>query len=148
MEHQAPCECATAGPPPGGNHNAGGVQVVGSTVHGHVAGGAGATVSIGAGAAPPAGPTGPDGLRTAAEALRAALARLRAEQPDAVPEEDAADADAALAGILDEAALDQPREGPVRRRVRTVSDALRTVAVLAVAVSGLEAAFTALFGQI
>ncbi|GAA1409803.1 hypothetical protein GCM10009639_60360 [Kitasatospora putterlickiae] len=136
------------GPPSGGNRNTGGVQVVGSTVHGHVAGGQGATVSIGAEAAAPAGPTGPEGLRTAAESLRAALARLRAEQPGAVPEEDAEDADAALAGILDEAALDDPREGPLRRRVRTVADALRTVAVLAAAVSGLEAAFAALFGQI
>ncbi|WP_380281786.1 hypothetical protein [Kitasatospora purpeofusca] len=132
---------------PGGHHNDGGVQVVGSTVHGHVAGGRGATVSIGADAAGPAAPGGPEGLRTAAEALRTALARLRAEQPGAVPEADAEDADAALAGILDEAGLDEPREGPLRRRVRTVADALRAVAVLAAAVSGLEAAFVALFGQ-
>ncbi|MFF2660562.1 hypothetical protein ACFVUH_24775 [Kitasatospora sp. NPDC058032] len=136
-----------AGPPAGGNWNDGGVQVVGSTVHGPVAGGRGATVSIGGGAAGPAVPAGPEGLRTAAEALRSALARLRAEQPGAVSEEDAEDADAALAGILDEAALDEPREGPLRRRVRTVADALRAVAVLAAAVSGLEAAFAALFGQ-
>ncbi|MER7708617.1 hypothetical protein ABTX81_37775 [Kitasatospora sp. NPDC097605] len=133
--------------PPGGNHNDGGVQVVGSTVRGHVAGGRGATVSIGAEAAGPAAPAGPERLRTAAEALRTELARLRAEQPDAVPEEDAADADAALAGILDETALDEPREGPLRRRVRAAADALRAVAVLAAAVSGLEAAFAALFGQ-
>ncbi|MFB7471445.1 hypothetical protein [Kitasatospora sp. NPDC056184] len=133
--------------PPGGNRNDGGVQVVGSTVHGHVAGGRGATVSIGADAAGAAGPGGPEGLRTAAGALRTALARLRAEQPGAVPEADAEDADAALAQILDETALDEPREGPLRRRVRTVADALRAVAVLAAAVSGLEAAFAALFGQ-
>ncbi|MFE6865865.1 hypothetical protein ACFVFS_04860 [Kitasatospora sp. NPDC057692] len=134
-------------PPGGGNRNDGGVQVVGSTVHGHVAGGRGATVSIGAGTAAAAGPGGPEGLRTAAEALRTALARLRAEQPGAVPAADAEDADAALAQILDETALDEPREGPLRRRVRTVADALRSVAVLAAAVSGLEAAFGALFGQ-
>ncbi|MFF8770456.1 hypothetical protein [Kitasatospora sp. NPDC015120] len=133
--------------PPAGNRNDGGVQVVGSTVRGHVAGGRGATVSIGAGAAGPQGPGGPEQLRVEARALRAALARLRAEQPGAVPEEDAEDADAALAGILDETALDEPREGPLRRRVGTVADALRTVAVLAAAVSGLEAAFAALFGQ-
>ncbi|MFD9064956.1 hypothetical protein ACFVZ3_25945, partial [Kitasatospora purpeofusca] len=57
-------------------------------------------------------------------------------------------ADAALAGILAETELDEPREGPLRRRVGTVVDALRTVAVLAAAVTGLEAAFAALFGQV
>ncbi|KJY31953.1 hypothetical protein [Streptomyces sp. NRRL S-495] len=139
-------------PPAGANWNTGGVQVVGSTVYGPVAGGQGATVRIGADAAP-AAPVGPEALRAAAETLRAALARLRAERPGAVADADAEDADAedadaALAGILAETALDEPREGPLRRRVGTVVDALRTVAVLAAAVTGLEAAFAALFGQI
>ncbi len=134
-------------PPAGANWNTGGVQVVDSTVHGPVAGGQGATVRIGTDAAP-AAPVGPEALRAAAESLRAALARLRAERPGAVADADAADADAALAGILAETALDEPREGPLRRRVGTVVDALRTVAVLAAAVTGLETAFAALFGQI
>ncbi|MFJ4671303.1 hypothetical protein [Kitasatospora purpeofusca] len=143
---------ATAGPeanrpPAGANRNTGGVQVVGSTVYGPVAGGQGATVRIGADAAP-AAPPGPEALRAAAESLRAALARLRAERPGAVADADAEDADTALAGILAETALDEPREGPLRRRVGTVVDALRTVAVLAAAVTGLEAAFAALFGQV
>ncbi|MFB6892893.1 hypothetical protein ACFCX4_26675 [Kitasatospora sp. NPDC056327] len=134
--------------PAGGSHNDGGVQVVGSTVHGHVAGGRGASVRIGAGTPGPPAAAGPEGLRTAAESLRTALARLRAEQPGAVAEADAEDADAALAGILAETALEEPREGPLRRRVGTVVDALRAVAVLTAAVGGLEAAFAALFGQI
>ncbi|MFE6748865.1 hypothetical protein ACFVGM_23645 [Kitasatospora purpeofusca] len=134
-------------PPAGANWNTGGVQVVGSTVHGPVAGGQGATVRIGADAAG-AAPVGPEALRAAAESLRAALARLRAERPGAVTDADAEDADAALAGILAETALDEPREGPLRRRVGTVVDALRTVAVLAAAVAGLETAFAALFGQV
>ncbi|MEV6978927.1 hypothetical protein [Kitasatospora sp. NPDC093806] len=145
MSSQQPDPVGPLGPPAGGNWNSGGVQVVGSTVHGPVAGGQGAVVRIGADAAA-GGATGPEALRAAAETLRAALARLRAEQPGAVPEEDAADAEAALADILAETALDEPREGPLRRRVRSASDALRTVAVLAAAVSGLETAFAALFG--
>ncbi|MFJ8430820.1 hypothetical protein ACIQ9P_05925 [Kitasatospora sp. NPDC094019] len=133
-------------PPAAANWNTGGIQVVGSTVHGPVAGGQGSTVHIGPGAAPPL-PPGPESLRAAAESLRAALSRLRAEHPGAVPEADAADADAALADILTETSLAEPREGPLRRRVSTVLDALRTVALLAAAVTGLESAFAALFGQ-
>ncbi|GAA2792422.1 hypothetical protein RMN57_33890 [Kitasatospora sp. CM 4170] len=135
------------GPPPGGNWNSGGVQVTGgSTVHGPVAGGQGATVRIIIGGPPAAGPAGPDGLRAAAEQLRAALARIRAEQPDTVAPEDAEDADAALAEILAETDRERPREGVLRRRVGTVVDALRTATLLAAAVAGLESAFAALLG--
>ncbi|MFJ3794064.1 hypothetical protein [Kitasatospora sp. NPDC090091] len=137
----------TMGPPPGGNWNSGGVQVAGgSTVHGPVAGGQGATVRIIIGGGPAAEPAGPEGLRAAAEQLRAALGRLRAEQPDTVAPEDAEDADAALAQILAETARERPHEGVLRRRVDTVVDALRTVTLLAAAVAGLESAFAALFG--
>ncbi|MFE2723633.1 hypothetical protein [Kitasatospora sp. NPDC059327] len=148
MEQQANVPAGgPPGPPAVGNRNAGGVQVNGSTVIGPIAGGQGATVQIGVGGdAWAAAATGPDGLRAAAESLRAALTRLRTEQPGAVAEEDAVDADAALAGILEETARDQPREGVLRRRVGTVVDALRSVALLAAAVTGLEAAFTALIG--
>ncbi|MFJ4096705.1 hypothetical protein ACIPYS_34505 [Kitasatospora sp. NPDC089913] len=135
-------------PPAGASWNTGGIQVVGSTVYGPVAGGQGSTVRIGTDPAPPPPPLppGPEALRAAAEALRTALARLRAEHPGAVPEADAADADGALADILAETARDEPREGPLRRRVSTVLDALRTVALLTAAVTGLETAFAALFG--
>ncbi|MFJ6137177.1 hypothetical protein [Kitasatospora sp. NPDC092286] len=136
------------GSAPGAGANSGVVVTGGSTVYGPVAGGRGATVWIGAGAGAPAGgPAGPEGLLTAARSLRAALARLRDERPGAVPEEDAADADAALAEILEEAALEQPRESRLRRRVGAVVDALRTVALLAAAVAGLESAFAALVAQ-
>ncbi|SDT04771.1 hypothetical protein SAMN05216371_1173 [Streptomyces sp. TLI_053] len=133
-------------PPAGASWNTGGIQVVGSTVYGPVAGGQGSTVRIGTDPAPPP-PPGPEALRAAAESLRAALARLRTEHPGAVPEAEADDADSALAEILAETDLAQPREGRLRRRVGTVLDALRTVAVLAAAVTGLETAFAALFGQ-
>ncbi|MEV0535094.1 hypothetical protein [Kitasatospora sp. NPDC050463] len=149
MDHQSEVAGGgPAGPPPGSNWNSGGgIQVTGSTVIGPIAGGQGATVRIGVGGdANSATAPGADALRVAAEALRAALAGLRAERPGAVAEEDAADADAALAGILEEAARDQPREGVLRRRVGTVVDALRSVALLAAAVTGLETAFTALIG--
>ncbi|MFD9068167.1 hypothetical protein ACFVZ3_42410, partial [Kitasatospora purpeofusca] len=78
---------ATAGPeanrpPAGANWNTGGVQVVGSTVHGPVAGGQGATVRIGADAAP-AAPVGPEALRAAAESRRPPRTPPRAETPGA-----------------------------------------------------------------
>ncbi|MFJ6212466.1 DUF5955 family protein [Streptomyces sp. NPDC092296] len=136
------------GGPAGGNsgsQNFGGVQVTGGVIHGHVAGGAHARVHIDTAPPGPAAASAERALVEAAAALRAELARLRAERPGAVEEADAADAERALAEIEAAAGGGQPQPGVLRRRIVTVVDALTGVTAVATALGALRAAFEALF---
>jgi hypothetical protein len=79
-------------------------------------------------------------LTAAVETLRTDLSRLRATEPEAVPEGDADDASRALAEAAAEASAAQPRAGVLRRRIRAATDALGGVTGLVTAVAALEVA--------
>lgn len=126
-----------------------GIQNVASVVNGPQAAGpcAHAEQTV---AAPPAtaGPPSPaaTALAEAAEALRAELARLRAQRPRSVSEVDAATAEIALLDIKNLAALPAPDRRVLRRRIRTVIDALGEVSALTTTLTVLEAAVRKLIG--
>ena len=79
-------------------------------------------------------------LTRAVQALLAELAQLRAERPGAVPDAEAQDAERALAEVEAEAASARPQPGVLRRRIRTVTDALGGVSGLLASVAALEVA--------
>ncbi|MGF1429861.1 hypothetical protein [Kitasatospora sp. LaBMicrA B282] len=83
-------------------------------------------------------------LRTALQAVREDLARLRAEDADAVPDEDADEALTSLDRVGEEAEREQPRPRAIRRHLTFVVDALESATALTTASGGLAVAATAL----
>jgi hypothetical protein len=121
-----------------------GPQAVGPCAH------AEQTVEVPAAAAATTGPPAPSpdaaALAEAVDALRAELARLRAQRPRSVPDVDAATAEVALLDIKEIAAGPAPDRRVLRRRIRTVIDALGEVSALTTTLTVLEAAVRKLIG--
>lgn len=129
----------------GGAANRGdGVQIVGSTVTGNVAGGGnrGVRQSYEAGDSGRADPsvTAAD-LVAALRTVREELARSLAAGHVELAESDAADVHQALAEAEATAGGPSPQAGPLRRRINTIVDVLGGSAALATAVSTLVGVF-------
>lgn len=128
-----------------------GIQNYASVVNGPQAAGPRAhaeqTLAATAPAATGAAPS-PDAaaLADAVEALRAELARLRAQRPRSVSEADAATAEIALLDLKDIAVRPAPDRRVLRRRIRTVIDVLGEVSALTTSLTVLEAAVRKLIG--
>jgi hypothetical protein len=120
-----------------------GVQIVGSTVNGNVAGGHNTGVRQSYEAKPAAAdpPVTAADLIAALRAVREELERSRAARQLDLADADAADVHRALDEAEAEAAKPSPQAGPLRRRIGTVVDVLGTSAALATAVSTLASVF-------
>ena len=131
-------------PAPGTVNHGDGVQIVGSTVNGNVAGGHNTGVrqsyEVRDAAAADPSVTAAD-LVAAVRALRAELERARAARQLNLAETDAADVRRALDEAEAEAAQPSPQAGPLRRRIDTIVDVLGSSAALATAVSTLASVF-------
>jgi hypothetical protein len=87
-----------------------------------------------------------EALAAVVEALRADLGRLRAEQPQSLSAGDAADAEEAMTQIVAMAAAPEPDPRGLRRRIKTIIDAVGQATVLTTALTVLTAAVEKLIG--
>jgi hypothetical protein len=121
-----------------------GVQIVGSTVAGNIAGGGNTGVRQSYEVRDP-GQQDPSvtsaDLIAALRALREELERSRAAGEVDLAETDAADVHRALDEAEAAAGESSPQAGPLRRRIGTIVDVLGSSATLATAVSTLVAVF-------